>query len=126
VSEMILVDTSLWVTHLRKGHPDLTALLEEGKVSIHPFIIGELACGNLRNRFEILSLLCSLPVTVVAQHEEIMTFIDRHRLMGRGLGYVDVHLLAAAVLSDVWLWTDDKALASASKAMGTEFRPSAG
>ena len=124
--EMILVDTSLWVTHLRKGHPHLVALLEEGKVSIHPFIIGELACGNLRNRSEILSLLNSLPVTVVAQHEEIMTFIDSHRLMGKGLGYVDVHLLAATVLSDVRLWTEDKALASASKAMGAEFRPSLG
>jgi len=126
VPEMILVDTSLWVTHLRKGHPDLAALLEEGKVSIHPFIIGELACGNLRNRSEILSLLNSLPVSVVAQHEEIMTFIDRHRLMGKGLGYVNVHLLAATVLSDIQLWTEDKALASASKVMGMEFRPSVG
>jgi predicted nucleic acid-binding protein len=123
---MILVDTSLWVTHLRRGHPDLVALLEEGKVSIHPFIIGELACGHLRNRSEILSLLGSLPVTVVAQHEEAMTFIDRHRLMGMGLGYVDVHLLAAAVLSDIRLWTEHKALASASRVMGMKFRPSVG
>jgi predicted nucleic acid-binding protein len=123
---MILVDTSLWVTHLRKGHPDLVALLEEGKVSIHPFIIGELACGDLRNRSEILSLLCSLPVTVFAQHEEIMTFIESNRLMGKGLGYVDVHLLAATVLSDIRLWTEDKALASVSKVMGAEFRRSVG
>jgi predicted nucleic acid-binding protein len=123
---MVLVDTSLWVTHLRKGHSDLVALLEEGKVSIHPFIIGELACGHLRNRSEILSLLGSLPVTVVAQYEEVMTFIDRHRLMGKGLGYVDVHLLAAAVLSYVPLWTEDKVLSSASRAIGMEFRPSVG
>ena len=120
---MVLVDTSPWVTHLRKGHPDLAALLEEGEVSTHPFIIGELACGNLKNRFEILSLLCSLPATVVAQHEEVMTFIESNRLMGKGLGYVDVHLLAATVLSDIRLWTEDKALASVSRAMGMEFRP---
>ena len=126
MAKMILVDTSLWIAHLRKGHPGLVTLLEEGMVLVHPFIIGELACGNLKNRSEILSLLCSLPVTVVAQHEEIMTFIESNRLMGKGLGYVDVHLLAATVLSDIRLWTDDKALASASKEMGMDFRPTVG
>ena len=124
--DIILVDTSVWVTHLREGLPDLVARLEEGEVSIHPFIIGELACGNLKNRSEILSLLRSLPVTVVAEHEEIMSFIESNRLMGKGLGYVDVHLLAAAALSGVRVWTEDKALASASKTMGMEFKRSVG
>jgi len=96
------------------------ALLDEGRVSIHPFIIGELACGNLKNRAEILSLLRSLPETVVAHHDEVMTFIEGNRLMGRGLGYVDVHLLAAAVLAGVRLWTEDKALAAAAKALGLD------
>jgi len=113
VPEMILVDTSVWVSHLRKGNPRLADLLEEGGVLVHPFVIGELACGNLKNRAEILSLLRALPLTAVAEHEEIMLFIERNGLMGRGLGYVDVHLLAAAVLSDVRLWTADRSLRQA-------------
>jgi len=118
VPEMILVDTSVWVSHLRHGNPRLADLLEEGGVLVHPFVIGELACGNLKNRTEILSLLRSLPLTAIAEHEEIMLFIKRNGLMGQGLGYVDAHLLAAAVLSGVRLWTDDRSLLKACTNIG--------
>jgi len=83
---MVLVDTSVWVAHLRAGSVGLEALLNEGHVVCHPFIIGELACGNLRNRSEILSLLQALPVAVHAKHEEVMEFTDNYHLMGKGLG----------------------------------------
>jgi len=118
VPEMILVDTSVWVSHLRHGDPRLADLLDKGGVLVHPFVIGELACGNLKNRAEILSLLRALPSTAIAEHEESMLFIERNGLMGRGLGYVDVHLLAAAVLSGVRLWTDDKSLLEACTNLG--------
>ena len=119
--ETVLVDTSIWVSHFREGHPDLEILLAEGCVATHPFVIGELACGNLKNRAEILSLLRALPSTAVAEHEEVMVFIENHRLMGKGLGYVDVHLLASAILSGVPLWTEDKSLARACMDLGAEF-----
>jgi predicted nucleic acid-binding protein len=108
---MVLVDTSVWVSHLRKGSAELADLLNDGKVLCHPFILGELACGNLKNRSVILSYLELLPMSEVAEHEEVMAFIEDNRLMGKGLGYVDVHLLASAVLTDVFLWTLDKNLA---------------
>jgi len=108
---MVLVDTSVWVTHLRKGSNELAALLNDGEVLCHPFILGELACGNLKNRPVILSYLELLPMSIVAEHEEVLSFIEDNRLMGKGLGYVDVHLLASAVLTDVSVWTLDKRLA---------------
>ncbi|HHN65493.1 MAG TPA: PIN domain-containing protein [Nitrospirae bacterium] len=107
---MILVDTSVWVNHLREGNSKLAELLEMGQVICHPFVIGELACGNLKNRKLILSLLSSLPSAVQAEHEEVLKFIEQHKLMGRGLGYVDIHLLASAMLTGVPLWTFDKKL----------------
>jgi hypothetical protein len=120
---MVLVDTSVWVLHLREGNDRLTALLDEGMVCCHPFVIGELACGNLKNRLEILSLLQALPITEVADHEEILGFIDNNRLMGKGLGYVDIHLLGSAVLSGVSLWTADRPLAQAASALGVCYSP---
>ena len=110
----ILVDTSLWVDHLRIGHPQFASLLVEGEVATHPFVIGELACGNIKNRREILALLRALPMATVADHDEAMRFIDNHRLMGLGLGYTDVHLLASAALSHMPLWTADKQLHAAA------------
>jgi len=107
---MILVDTSVWVSHFREGNDGLAALLTNGDVVCHPFIIGELACGHLTNRTTILSLLNALPTTVVAEPEEVLTFIENNHLMGRGLGYVDIHLLASALLARVSLWTLDKRL----------------
>ena len=108
---MVLVDTSVWVSHLRKGNAKLADLLNEGEILCHPFILGELACGNLKNRPVILSYLELLPMSIVAEHEEVLSFIEDNRLMGKGLGYVDVHLLASAVLTGVFLWTLDKKLA---------------
>lgn len=121
MNEMVLVDTSIWVEHLRNGHDRLIELLDEGRVLIHPFVIGELACGNIRNRVEILALLHALPMSTVADIEEIIVFIDTNRLMGKGLGYVDVNMLASAILSNVCLWTRDKPLADAAAGMGIGF-----
>ena len=95
----VLVDTSIWVHHLNRGEPRLGALLEAGGVSCHPFVLGELACGRLRNRREILGLLAALPIVAVAEHAELLHLLEEHRLYGRGLGWVDIHLLGSAILS---------------------------
>ncbi len=107
---MVLVDTSVWVAHLRHGAIGLDALLNEGRVVCHPFTVGELACGNLRNRSEILVYLQALPQAIPAEHEEVMLFIENYSLMGKGLGYIDMHLLASALLTKVPLWTLDQKL----------------
>ena len=107
---MVLVDTSVWVAHLRDGNKQFEALLNEGAVVCHPFIIGELACGIMRNRVQILSLLQSLPLAETAEHSDVMQFIDHNRLMGKDIGYVDVHLLTSAVLTSIPLWTLDRKL----------------
>lgn len=115
---MILVDTSVWIDHLRSGDEALVALLNESRVLMHPFVLGELACGNLRNRDEVLGLLKDLPRATVASDEEVLFFIERHALMGRGIGYVDAHLLAAVALAGVArLWTRDRRL----RAVAEEF-----
>ncbi|OGD20656.1 MAG: ribonuclease [Candidatus Aminicenantes bacterium RBG_13_59_9] len=119
---MVLVDTSVWISHLQSGNARLRELLEEGKVISHPFIMGELACGNLKNRREILSLLKTLPAAVEARHEEVLQLIENHRLMGLGLGYVDVHLLAAALLTSVPLWTSDKSLKDAAVRLRIDYK----
>jgi hypothetical protein len=116
---VILADSSVWIDHFRRGDPRLHLALDEGEVLMHPFILGELACGNFRNRHEVLGLLQELPSTRVATHQEAMSMIDARRLMGRGIGYVDVHLLAATALTpDARLWTADKRLASVASALG--------
>ena len=107
---MVLVDTSVWVSHLREMNASLVDLLNDGKVACHPFIVGELACGNLRNRATILSLLEALPTGAAVEHEEVLAFIESHSLMGKGLGFVDMHLLASATLSRLRIWTFDKKL----------------
>jgi len=109
---LILVDTSVWVDHLRSGVPRLAELLQEGAVLIHPFVIGELACGNLRNRRQVLDLLHGLPAAKVASNSEVLVMIEQHQLMGCGIGYVDAHLLAAARLAGCPLWTQDRRLAA--------------
>jgi hypothetical protein len=115
---MVLVDTSVWVAHLRAGNIGLERLLTEGRIVCHPFIIGELACGNLKNRSEILALLRALPSVVAAEHEEVMGFIEDIRLMGKGLGLIDVHLLVSAILSEVRFWTLDKKLSLVASKLG--------
>ena len=118
---MVLVDTSVWVHHLREGDPDLERLLSDGEVMCHPFIIGELACGHLKNRSEVLSLLRLLPMASQAEHEEILQFIERNDLMGKGLGYIDVHLSASAVLTGVPMWTYDRRLDEANIGLGISY-----
>lgn len=119
---MILVDTSVWVDHLRTGDADLAALLDSNLVLTHPFVLGELACGNLRQRNVILNLLKALPQAKVATDEEVLFFIERHTLMGRGIGYIDAHLLAASSLSaPVSLWTRDKRLRSMAGSLGLAY-----
>jgi predicted nucleic acid-binding protein len=117
---VILIDTSVWVDHLRSNEPDLAAALEQGVVLTHPFVMGELACGNLKNRGELLSLLQRLPGAPVATDAEALAFIEARTLMGRGIGYVGVHLLASAVLAGdgCRLWTRDGRLAAAAAEMG--------
>jgi predicted nucleic acid-binding protein len=112
---MILVDTSVWIDHLRRGVSELERLLDENTVLVHPFIIGELACGNLRDRAEVLGHLQNLPRSVVASDEEVLHFIESHQLMGQGVGFLDVHLLASAQLSEnASIWTRDRKLAAAA------------
>jgi predicted nucleic acid-binding protein len=115
---VVLVDTSIWVAHLRHGGIGLEALLESGRVVCHPFIAGELACGNLKNRPEIISLLQRLPEAIQARHEEVMQFIENYSLLGKGLGFIDMHLLASARLTGDTLWTLDKRLNEAAKKLG--------
>ena len=115
---MILVDTFIWVEHLRRGLPRLVTLLQDGEVLIHPWVIGELACGNLRNRSQVLELLQGLPAATVASDAEVLHLIERDRLMGRGIGYVDAHLLASARLSHCRLWTQDRRLADVAQEQG--------
>lgn len=107
---MILVDTSVWIDHLRSGTIGLDALLNDGQVICHPFIIGELACGYLKNRTEILALFQELPTAIRADDKELINFIENHMLMGKGLGYIDIHLLMSAMLTKVPLWTIDRRL----------------
>lgn len=115
---MILVDTSVWVDHLRKGNRKLAALLEEGVILCHPFVVGELACGGIRNREEIMTLLHALPEATVAENEEVLALVADRKIHGKGLGWIDVHLLASSLLTGCPLWTLDKALQAAAKQLG--------
>jgi predicted nucleic acid-binding protein len=110
---VILVDTSVWVDHFRSGVARLAQVLEAGQVLAHPFVIGELACGNLQNRREVLDLLGRLPSVPMATHAEALGFLEARSLMGRGIGFVDVHLLASAALATpARLWTLDRRLSA--------------
>ncbi len=111
---MTLVDTSVWIDHLRRGNERLCSLLEEEHVLCHPFIVGELACGNLKNREEILGLLTALPGAKVTEHHEVMHLLNVQQLYGLGLGWIDMHLLASALLTGCSLWTLDKPLREAA------------
>lgn len=115
---MTLVDTSVWVGHFRRGQPALVRLLEGDAVECHPFVIGELACGNLKNRAEILQLLRHLPQTTIAEHEDVLAMVERCGLMGAGIGWIDVHLLASAMISKTDLWTLDRRLRAVARKLG--------
>ncbi len=121
---MILVDTSVWIAHLRAGHARLAQLLERGLVLGHSWVIGELALGHLSQRREIIRLLTSLPQATVATTGETLALIERHQLYGLGIGYVDAQLLAATKLtSDAALWTNDKRLLAAAIRLGCAIDP---
>jgi predicted nucleic acid-binding protein len=120
---VILVDTSVWIDHLRVGDPQLTALLQEAQVLAHPWVTGELALSQLARRSEILGLLSNLPQAKVATDAEVMALVEAQRLFGLGIGYVDAHLLAATLLTtDAGLWTRDKRLAAAAAGLGISYR----
>ena len=120
---MVLVDTSVWISHLRDSNSYFKELLNKGIVLCHPFIIGELACGNIINRNEILSLLKSLPMASIVEHDEVLKFIEDRKLARKGLGYVDVHLLASAILSDSPIWSLDKKLNKIALELNIDFKP---
>jgi len=115
----VLADTSVWVDFLRSGDQKLAKLLSRNQVVMHPMIIGELACGNLKKRRSLLKLWGSLNTLTQVSNEEVLYFIEHHRLMGVGIGYVDAHLLASVTLAvDARLWTRDKRLASVASGLG--------
>ena len=120
---MILVDTSVWIDHLHKSIPALAEALERGGVLTHPFVIGELACGQLAHRRNVLELLSTLPACTVATDAEVLRLIEGRRLMGKGLGYADVHLLASTILTEeARLWTHDKQLAAIARQLRINFQ----
>ncbi|MDO8210109.1 type II toxin-antitoxin system VapC family toxin [Conexibacter sp. CPCC 206217] len=123
---MILVDTSIWIDHLRAGNATLTDLLNRSAVLAHPCVTGELALGNLRSRDEVIGLLRDLPQAIVAEHDEVLRLIADETLHGHGIGYVDAQLLAASRLSpDATLWTRDKRLAAVATRLRVRFQPPA-
>ncbi len=117
----ILVDTSVWIDHFRKNSPTLRRLLDTDLVLCHPLVIGEIACGNMKHRFEVLESMAMLPTTPTLDYQELLTFIETHRLFGQGLGWIDVHLLASTRLQQVTLWTLDQSLQNAAKRLRCHF-----
>jgi predicted nucleic acid-binding protein len=115
---MVLVDTSVWTQHLRRGEPVLADCLSEGLVLMHPCVFGEVACGNLKNRTAVLSAMQQLPPATTASDDEVFRFLENRRLWGRGLGWIDLHLLASAALSRSGFWTLDKRLAQTANELG--------
>ena len=121
---MVLADTSVWIDHFHSEDPRLVTLLDNRELLMHPLVIGELACGNLPNRDATLTRLKRLPVSVVVPDDEVLSLIERHRLMGRGIGYIDAHLLASVARTDsVLLWTRDRRLMSAATDLGLAWQP---
>ncbi len=121
---MIIVDTSIWVDHLRTGHPALERLLDTGQTLGHPWVIGEIAMGQLTRRREVIGLMRGLPQAVVATADELLTFVDQHQLYGSGIGYVDAQLLASTRLTaDARLWTGDRRLAAAARRLDCAVPP---
>ena len=118
---MILVDTSIWIKHFRSSNKELISLLEENRVAIHDFVIGELACGQLKHRDEILSLLGSLSKVETLPHDDVLYLIQDRKLYGSGIGWVDSHLLASALTEDCKVWTADKSLAKVAEKCAVSF-----
>ena len=119
---MILADTSLWIQHLRAGHPAFQTMLDRKRISVHWIVIGELAAGNLPRRAEFLAMMRVIPKAKAGSSEECLAFIENHRLYGRGLGWNDVQLLVAARLSGNPLWSLDSRLAAAATELGVGYQ----
>ena len=117
---MILVDTSIWIDHIRRPNARLISMLKAELVSMHPWVIGELVCGNLADRANVLYLLSSLPRAVIATDDEVLFFIDKHGISGKGIGYLDMHLLAAAALGSLHIWTRDRRLYQVASSLGLD------
>lgn len=115
---MILVDTSVWIDHLQNGNSVLSQILEEDQVLLHPFVMGELACGSMQNRSRILADLKNLPSAATATDEEVLRLIEDRKLWGDGIGWIDWHLIASALLSTCRLWTLDLRLRSVAQHAG--------
>ena len=122
---MILADTSVWIDHFRSEDLYLASLLDRNEILIHPMAIGELACGNVGNRTEVMRLLRRLPRILVATHDEVLFLIERHRFMGRGIGFIDAHLLASAAMSSpTQLWSKDRRMMELANELGVAHGPS--
>lgn len=122
---MVLVDTSVWIDHLRSNEPEMASLHDGRQIFVHPMVIGELACGNLPNRYDVLEHLEGLPQITVATDEEVLFFIEHHRLMGTGIGYIDAHLLTSIVLHRrTQLWTRDRRVMAVADELDIRFAPS--
>jgi hypothetical protein len=121
---MILLDTPVWVDHLRRGDSLVVQVLESGQAAAHAFVIGELACGNLKSRLHVIDLLQALPQLAMATDDEVLYFIERHKLMGRGIGYVDAHLLVTAAIGGSHLWTRSKRLREIAAELAVAYRRS--
>ena len=119
---MVLVDTSVWIDHFRRSNAHLQELLEAGEAATHPFVIGELACGGLARRGEILTLMQALPSYSPISQEDYLHFVDSYKLAGKGVGFVDIHLLASALLNSDFLWTLDKSLDAAARRLRIRHR----
>jgi predicted nucleic acid-binding protein len=122
---VILPDSSVWIAHFRRANASLAELLEDDQALCHPFIVGELACGDLPSRRSTIALLQTLPEAPVMQHEEVLILVERHRLMGSGIGWIDAHLVGSALLGGAGLWTLDRLLANAARELGVAANPRA-
>ena len=118
---MILVDTSVWIDHFHQSDEDLIELLLSNQVCIHPFILGELSCGNISNRKEVISLLRTLRSIDLVEDDEVFILIKDRKLFGKGLGFIDIHLLASAMIHHIPIWTRDKSLKRVAGELGIDF-----
>lgn len=118
---MVLLDSSVWIDHLRKADPTVASLLEEHAVFCHPFVIGEIACGSLARRPLVVSTLSKLPRVTVAEHQEVLSYIETHKLFSLGLSFIDIHLLASCTLSFACIWTRDRRLNEAASSLGLSY-----
>ena len=118
---MVVVDTSVWIDFLHKGNSDMEELLMRGNVATHELIIGELSCGNIKNRESFLEMINKLPIVESVLFNELIFFIDKHKLYGKGLGFIDCHILASAYLHNIKLWTKDKKLNQLAGELSIQF-----